>query len=126
MTEKKNELTMEDNRRIVARLNKIEEQIAAIEALIGDCDFDSGTPKRLPASFATFLDQRCAHAPSLRAASISLYQAYKDWVENHHRNSGEAPVSHKAFAALMSDCGFRKTKTRTGVIYDSIGLRADD
>ena len=126
MTKKKNELTMEDNRRIVARLNKIEEQIAAIEALIGDCDFDSGAPKRIPASFATFLDQRCAHAPALRAASISLYRAYQDWVVDRCQNPGEAPVSHKAFAALMSNCGFRKTKTNTGVIYDSIGLRADD
>ena len=126
MTEKQNELTMEDYRRLIAHLSKIEAEISAIQVVIGECDFESGTPKRLPASFATFLDQRCAHAPSLQAASIFLYQAYKDWVENHRHNPGEAPVSPKAFAGLMSDCGFRKTRTSIGVIYDAIGLRADD
>ena len=73
-------------------------------------------------TFAMFLEEKCVRVPNARVSSIALYRAYKGWAEEY----GENPVSHKTFAALMSERGFRKNRAGTGITYSGIGLRTED
>ena len=73
-------------------------------------------------TFSTFLEEKCVVAPNARVLSIGLYREYRAWAEQY----GESPVSHKTFAALMSERNFAKTKTRLGALYSGICLRAEE
>ncbi len=73
-------------------------------------------------TFAMFLEETCVRVPNARVASLALYRAYKAWAEEH----GESPVSHKMFASFLSERGFRRTRGRRGVVYEGVGLRAED
>lgn len=69
-------------------------------------------------TFAMFLDEKCVRVPNARVLSLDLYQEYRAWSEQRC----ESPVSHKAFASLMSERNFTKTKTMKGALYFGIGL----
>ena len=75
-------------------------------------------------TFSTFLEEKCVVAPSARVLSIALYREYRAWAEQY----GESLVSHKTFAALMSERNFAKTKTKHGALFLLRGssLRAED
>lgn len=73
-------------------------------------------------TFAMFLEEKCVRVTNARAGSTALYKAYRAWAEEH----GENPVSHKVFASVMSERGFRKEYTRTGVVYLGVGLMAEE
>jgi putative DNA primase/helicase len=73
-------------------------------------------------TFSTFLEEKCVVVPTARVLSITLYREYRAWAEQF----GESPVSHKTFAALMSERNFTKTKTKHGALYSGIGLRAEE
>jgi putative DNA primase/helicase len=73
-------------------------------------------------TFAMFLEERCVRVPNARAASITLYRAYKSWAEEH----GETPMSHKVFASFLGERGFQKDRLKTGIVYLGIGLLAED
>lgn len=73
-------------------------------------------------TFAMFLEDKCVRVPNARAGSTALYKAYRAWAEEH----GENPVSHKVFASLLSERGFQKEQTRTGIVYLGVGLRAEE
>jgi putative DNA primase/helicase len=73
-------------------------------------------------TFSTFLEEKCVVAPNARMLSIALYREYRAWAEQ----CGESPVSHKTFAALMSERNFAKTKTKHGALYSGICLRAEE
>jgi len=73
-------------------------------------------------TFAMFLTEKCVRVPNARAGSTALYKTYRTWAEEH----GENPVSHKVFASLMSERGFRKDRMKIGFVYFGIGLLADD
>jgi putative DNA primase/helicase len=73
-------------------------------------------------TFAMFLEERCVRTPNARALSLKLYQDYKSWAEQY----GETPVSHKAFASMMSERSFKRTKTMKGALYSGIGIRLED
>jgi putative DNA primase/helicase len=73
-------------------------------------------------TFAMFLDEKCICTPKAQVLSLSMYREYKIWAEEH----GETVLSHKIFAALMSERGFKKKKTERGILYSGIGLRSED
>ena len=73
-------------------------------------------------TFAMFLEEKCVRVPNARVSSIALYRAYKGWAEEY----GENPVSHKTFAALMSERGFHKNRAVAGIMYAGVGLRTED
>jgi putative DNA primase/helicase len=73
-------------------------------------------------SFAMFLEEKCVRSAKAEALSLPLYREYKSWAEEH----GETALSHKIFAALMSERGFKKKKTEKGILYTGVGLRCDD
>jgi putative DNA primase/helicase len=73
-------------------------------------------------TFAMFLDEKCIRTPKAEVLSLPMYREYKIWAEEH----GETAPSHKIFAALMSERGFKKKKTEKGVLYSGIGLRSED
>lgn len=73
-------------------------------------------------TFSMFLDEKCVRTPNARVLSLPLYLAHKDWANQH----GETPVSHKTFASLMSEKGFAKSKTKSGILYSGVGLLAED
>jgi P4 family phage/plasmid primase-like protien len=73
-------------------------------------------------TFAMFLDEKCTCTLKAQVLSLAMYREYKIWAEEH----GEPTPSHKVFAALMSERGFRKKKTEKGILYSGIGLRSDD
>ena len=73
-------------------------------------------------TFAMFLEERCVRTPNARVLSLKLYQDYKSWAEQY----GETPVSHKAFASMMSERNFKRTKTMKGALYAGVGIRLED
>ena len=73
-------------------------------------------------TFAMFLEERCVRTANARVLSIDLYREYKAWAEQY----GETPVSHKAFASMMSERGFKKSRAKKGLLYAGIGLRLED
>ena len=73
-------------------------------------------------TFAMFLEERCVRTANARVLSIDLYREYKAWAEQY----GETPVSHKAFASMMSERGFKKSRTKKGLLYAGIGIRLED
>ena len=73
-------------------------------------------------TFAMFLEERCVRTANARVLSIDLYREYKAWAEQY----GETPVSHKAFASMMSERGFKKSRTKKGLLYAGIGIRIED
>ena len=68
------------------------------------------------------LDEKCIYRPKAEVLSLPMYREYKIWAEEH----GETAPSHKVFAALMSERGFKKKKTEKGILYSGIGLRSED
>jgi putative DNA primase/helicase len=73
-------------------------------------------------TFAIFLEERCIRKPKAKILSLPMYHEYKIWAEEH----GETVLSHKIFAALMSERGFKKRKTEKGIEYSGIELRSAD
>jgi putative DNA primase/helicase len=73
-------------------------------------------------TFAMFLEEKCICSSKAEVLSLPLYREYKIWAEEH----GETAPSHKVFAALMSERGFKKKKTERGILYSGIGLRSED
>jgi P4 family phage/plasmid primase-like protien len=73
-------------------------------------------------TFSMFLEEKCVRAANASALSLALYREYTAWTNEH----GEKPASHKAFASLMSERGFAKTKTAKGALYSSVGLVTAD
>jgi putative DNA primase/helicase len=73
-------------------------------------------------TFSAFLEETCVRTPNAQVLSMPLYRKHKMWCEEH----GELPVTHKTFAAIMSERGFKKTRTRQGFLYSGIGLRSED
>jgi hypothetical protein len=68
-----------------------------------------------------FLDEKCIRKSDAKILSLPMYREYKIWAEEH----GETALSHKIFAALMSERGFKKKKTEKGVLYSGIELRSE-
>ena len=73
-------------------------------------------------TFAMFLEEKCIYRLKAEVLSLPMYREYKIWAEEH----GETAPSHKVFAALMSERGFKKKKTEKGILYSGIGLRSED
>lgn len=72
-------------------------------------------------TFAMFLDQKCIRTPNATTLSQSLYRVYQSWAGEF----GETPVSHKVFAAILSERGLQKTRTMRGIQYLGIGLQPE-
>jgi putative DNA primase/helicase len=73
-------------------------------------------------TFAMFLEEKCICTAQAEVLSLPMYRVYKIWAEEH----GETAPSHKVFAALMSERGFKKKKTEKGILYSGIQLRSED
>jgi P4 family phage/plasmid primase-like protien len=71
-------------------------------------------------TFAMFLGEKCVRTPNATVLSLALYKEYKIWAEVR----GEPPVTHKTFAALMSEKGFAKAKKNYEIEYSGVGLVA--
>jgi putative DNA primase/helicase len=69
-------------------------------------------------TLAAFLADTCVVAQSASVTAGRLYQAYHRWADN----SGEAPLTLKGFAAQLAERGFKKIRTRDGMIYQGIGV----
>ena len=53
-----------------------------------------------------------------QARARGLYVQYKQWADG----SGEDTMTATAFGLRLVERGFRKTKDRTGLVYQGIGL----
>jgi putative DNA primase/helicase len=69
---------------------------------------------------ARFLDESCIVGDFASAKGRGLYDAYRQWATG----SGEDPVTEVAFGRHMTEHGFVKRKTNSGVIWGGIGLRS--
>ena len=73
-------------------------------------------------TFAMFLGEKCVCAPNARAAANALYKMYRIWAEEH----GENPVSDKMFGPMLTERGYSKVRTKAGMVYMGVGIRAED
>ena len=73
-------------------------------------------------TFAMFLSEKCVCVQNARSAANALYKIYRVWAEEH----GENPVSDKMFGPMLTERGFAKVRTKTGMVYMGVGIRAED
>jgi putative DNA primase/helicase len=66
-----------------------------------------------------FLNERCTTRPQDKAPGKELFEAYVEWCGH----SGEKPESNNVFAKALAERGIRKKRTRTGTVYEGLGLR---
>jgi putative DNA primase/helicase len=69
-----------------------------------------------------FLDERCLSGPHFHAPAQELYTEFTRWCTD----AGEQYGSAKEFAEMLRKKGIAKRHTRTGNVYDGIGLAAPD
>ncbi|HPT25154.1 MAG TPA: phage/plasmid primase, P4 family [Bryobacteraceae bacterium] len=72
-------------------------------------------------TFAMFLDQKCIRTPNATTLATPIFRAYQAWAGE----VGETPVSQKVFGSILSERGFKKTKTMRGNQYHGIGLQTE-
>lgn len=65
-----------------------------------------------------FLEEKCVINKLVEAKAKDLYRAYVDWCSE----SGEKPTSQRRFGTALTERGFQKEKTRSGIVYTGIGL----
>ena len=68
-----------------------------------------------------FIEECCETGGELKARARPLYAAYKAWA----MDTGERPLTEKAFAQRMTDRGFEKRKTKMGAMYRRIAVQGD-
>jgi putative DNA primase/helicase len=68
-------------------------------------------------SLGNFLGE-CLREPGTRTPARQLYTAYKDWCTE----VGEQPMTETTFGRKLSDRGFRKQRTETGMVYLGVAL----
>jgi putative DNA primase/helicase len=71
---------------------------------------------------ALFLDAKCIDAPDLSVKAGELYEAYKKWCTD----GGEKYETNTSFGLRMSERGYKKIKTRKGIMYLNIMLLPDE
>jgi P4 family phage/plasmid primase-like protien len=67
---------------------------------------------------AKFLDECCTHQVNAETGATRLYLAYKKWCEE----TGERYEKQTAFGLQLAEKGYKKEKTRSGVVYLGVGL----
>lgn len=68
-----------------------------------------------------FIADRCTIRQHAQVTAKALYSAYRHWTDG----AGELAVSQMRFGNAMSERGFRKNRTRSGVVYLGVELRTD-
>ena len=68
-----------------------------------------------------FLDECCETGDEMEARARPLYAAYKTWA----MDTGERPLTERAFAQRMPDRGFGKRRTKVGAMYLGIAVQGD-
>ncbi len=68
-----------------------------------------------------FIDERCVVGEYAQARARGLYVQYKQWADG----SGEDKMTATAFGLRLVERGFRKTKDRTGLVYQGMGYLVD-
>jgi putative DNA primase/helicase len=68
-----------------------------------------------------FVDEVCIVGEFASAKGRGLYDTYRQWAGG----SGEEPVTEVAFCRRLLEHGFSRRKTKTGAIWEGIGLRAN-
>jgi len=68
-----------------------------------------------------FTDEACIVGEFASGKGRRLYDAYRQWATD----AGEEPVAEVTFCRRLMEHGFSKRKSKTGAIWEGIGLRAD-
>jgi putative DNA primase/helicase len=68
-----------------------------------------------------FVDEVCIVGEFASGKGRVLYDAYRQWAGS----SGEEPTTEVTFCRRLVEHGFSKRKTKTGVMWEGIGLRVD-
>ena len=68
-----------------------------------------------------FLDERCVLGLPHTVRSSELFAAWSGWCAT----DGEQPGTNKAFTTALQEKGFDTKHTRTGTVWQGIGLAAD-
>lgn len=69
-----------------------------------------------------FIEDRCIVRSNAQVTAKSLYAAYRHWTDR----AGELVVNQTRFGTAMTERGFRKDRTRTGVLYHGLELQITD
>lgn len=78
------------------------------------------TYKKESDTFGAFLTECTVNAPTAETKASTLYGTYEAWCGEN----GERPVSGKLFSAKLTESGYEKIRTNSGVVYRSIGILA--
>lgn len=70
-------------------------------------------------TLADFLEDCCIVSQSMWAATTDLYEAYRKWAEQ----SGETPISKKAFGQRLAERGFQSDRSSTIRRWMGVGIR---
>jgi putative DNA primase/helicase len=65
-----------------------------------------------------FLEEKCVINKLVEAKAKDLYQAYLEWCEE----TGEKALTQRKVGMALTERGFQKEKTRSGIVYTGIGL----
>jgi putative DNA primase/helicase len=68
--------------------------------------------------FGRFISERCIASPEHTASGGALYGAYAQFCQQQ----GEKPLANNVFAAQIAKRGFKKKRTRRGLVYQGLGL----
>jgi putative DNA primase/helicase len=68
-----------------------------------------------------FIEDSCLQGKQYEAGSSLLYKTYCGWCESN----GEKPISQRAFSMHLAERGLNKRQTRTGAIWEGIGIKND-
>lgn len=66
-----------------------------------------------------FLDEYCTRDPAVKAPARALYTSFKNWCTD----TGEYIHRENDFSAAMERAGFRKRRTKAGMMYHGVALR---
>lgn len=90
-------------------LNPPPEVLAAVEEYRNESD-----------PLSDWLLAACVVGKGLFAKSKALYDSFTEW---HGREIGGDPITQKAFSSRLAERGFTKTVSKTGRIWNGIGLK---
>ena len=126
-------VTIPDDERDPHLLNKLKAEAPAILrwAILGCLDWQRNG-LRPPESVASataeyrnesdvlgaFLEECCSLGDGFTVMASRLYTEYKGWADRN----GENPITNAAFGRRMVERGFAKKKTKSGILYDAIGI----
>jgi len=112
--------------RLAHHLNGVAEGIAALSQLV--TALVSSPPPRLGGEGAAhelvsrFVNQSCARDTMAETSATGLYREFRKWAEQ----VGAAALTQKRFAMVLAEMGVPKRRTKTGVRYLGIAVRAQD